>query len=92
MNTDTINLVVRRWKIEAEHDGEKYHLYIESPCGEYYSSLPLVEDTGCVEDSYMKTRQVPKAVLNAAIDLDDKLYEDEQLRLKEARMKGMHQA
>lgn len=72
---ETINKTHNRWKIEAEHDGEKYHLYIESPCGDYYSSLALAEDTGCVEDSYMRTRQVPKAVLNAAHKLDDELYE-----------------
>ena len=75
MNTDTIKLVVNLWKIEAEHDGEKYHLYIESPCGSYYGSLALAEDTGAVEhgQTYLP-RKVPQTVLNAAMKLEDQLY------------------
>jgi len=63
------------WKIEAEHDGEKYHFYLESRCGYYYGSLAMAEDTGHVENSSAeRQKKVPNSVIEAAQELEDKLY------------------
>ena len=80
MNTNTITLTLDNgWKIEAEHDGEKYHLDLESRDGKYYGSLAQAEDTGYL-DSYgeLPPRKVPNSVLSKALELEDKLYEQSQ--------------
>jgi hypothetical protein len=73
----TVNITFKKWKIEAEHDGEKYHLSLESPCGKYYGSLAQAEDTGAI-DNYgeLGEKFVPTSVIEKAQELDDELYED----------------
>ena len=77
---DNINLTLDNgWKIEAEHDGEKYHIYLESRCGNFGGSLAMAEDCGTVEhnryDYNGKEKRVPKSVMLAALKLEDELYE-----------------
>lgn len=76
---NTINKTLDNgWKIEAEHDGEKYHLYLESRCGDYYGSLAMAEDTGHVENSSAeRQKKVPQSVLKAAQELEDNLWEEQ---------------
>jgi hypothetical protein len=73
----TVNITYKKWKIEAEHDGEKYHLSLESPCGKYHGSLAQAEDTGAI-DSYgeLKEKIVRASVIEKAQELEDELYED----------------
>ena len=76
---DTITKTLNNgWKIEAEHDGEKYHLYLESRCGDYYGSLALAEDTGCIDShGTLAEKKVPQSVLKAAQELEEKLWEEQ---------------
>ena len=67
------------WKIEAEHDGEKYHLCLESRCGNYYGSLALAEDTGCIDNhGTLAEKKVPNSVIQAAQELEDKLWQEQE--------------
>jgi len=65
------------WTIEAEHDGEKYHIYLESRCRNYGGSLARAEDCGSVEhyryDYNSKEKRVPRSVMLAALTLEDEL-------------------
>lgn len=71
MNT---TITYKGWKIEAEHDGEKYHLYLES--GNYYGSLAQAEDTGSIDNhGEAKEKIVPTSVIEKAQELEDELYE-----------------
>ena len=74
----TVNITLNNgWKIEAEHDGEKYHLYLESRCSNYYGSLALAEDMGSIDShGTLPPRKVPLSVIEKAQELEDELYED----------------
>lgn len=74
--TMTSTLTIQGWVITAEpyeSEGDpQVYIDIESPCGDYGSSIALAESTGHVEDymTLLKTKVVPAPVLGAAIRLE----------------------
>ena len=70
---------IRGWIITAEpYTDPKVLIDIESPCGDYGSSLALVEDTGSVEDYHTlsKTKAVPSIVLRKALEIESTYYNE----------------
>lgn len=63
------------WKLEADQIDDRWCVWIESRCGQYYSSLGLASDLGFVEqhDDFSKTKRVPVSVLLAGELLEETL-------------------
>ena len=60
------------WKLEADEIDDRWCVWIESMCGQYYSSLGLAIDMGFVEhqEDLSKTKRVPASVLMAGEKLE----------------------
>jgi len=79
--TDTQMVIIADWKILAEHSGEQYYLDIESPCGNYGSSLMYCESYGdnpvvqCyeIEETPASMKRVPREVIEHAIIWESEL-------------------
>ena len=81
---DSLENHIDDWSILAEHSGEQYYLELESPCGNYGSSLIYCEDCGanpvvqCYDEDIAPAsmKRVPAEVMAFSIAWEAELNAD----------------